>query len=140
MRGWRAILLLCAFLWGSVDVFALRYAPCELSLQSGCTRVLDKGVSRARYYQPALGRFWTMDTYEGSKGDPLSLHKYLYCGADPINHTDLSGCAMDVDKACRAEYDQAIAYLKKSKTATDFINSLIEDKAHAYVVRATKRG
>jgi hypothetical protein len=33
----------------------------------------------------------TMDTYQGRQTDPLSLHKYLYCQANPINHTDPSG-------------------------------------------------
>ncbi len=46
---------------------------------------------RARYYKPEIGRFWTMDSYEGSQGDPLSLHKYLYAQADPINRIDPSG-------------------------------------------------
>lgn len=32
---------------------------------------------RARYYNPADGRFLTMDTFEGNNSDPLSLHKYL---------------------------------------------------------------
>jgi len=32
-----------------------------------------------------------MDSYEGSQSDPLSLHKYLYAHADPINRIDPSG-------------------------------------------------
>jgi hypothetical protein len=32
-----------------------------------------------------------MDTYEGADQDPLSLHKYLYAEADPVNDTDPSG-------------------------------------------------
>ncbi len=46
---------------------------------------------RARYYKPDLGRFWTMDSYEGNSQDPLSLHKYLYCQGNPVNGTDPSG-------------------------------------------------
>jgi RHS repeat-associated protein len=46
---------------------------------------------RARYMNPGTGRFWTMDAYEGSSEDPLSLHKYLYCHADPVNGIDPSG-------------------------------------------------
>jgi RHS repeat-associated protein len=46
---------------------------------------------RARYYAPGLGSFWTMDSYEGAQNDPLSLHKYLYCAANPINRIDPSG-------------------------------------------------
>jgi len=35
----------------------------------------------------------TMDTDEGDQTDPLSLHRYLYCEANPINMTDPSGHA-----------------------------------------------
>lgn len=40
---------------------------------------------------PASGRFWTQDSYEGASHDPLSLHKYLYANANPITFTDPSG-------------------------------------------------
>jgi RHS repeat-associated protein len=50
---------------------------------------------RARYYHPDLGRFWTMDTFEGAQTDPLSLHKYLYAHANPVNMVDPSGHAAD---------------------------------------------
>jgi hypothetical protein len=46
---------------------------------------------RARYYRPELGRFWTMDSVEGNPNDPLSLHKYLYAHANPVNGVDPSG-------------------------------------------------
>jgi RHS repeat-associated protein len=46
---------------------------------------------RARYLNPNTGRFWTMDTDEGNNQDPLSLHKYLYCQANPVIGTDPSG-------------------------------------------------
>jgi RHS repeat-associated protein len=46
---------------------------------------------RARYFNPQIGRFWTMDTFEGNQNDPLSLHKYLYCHGDPANGCDPSG-------------------------------------------------
>jgi len=48
-------------------------------------------TSQARYLNPATGRFWTMDTYDGSQQDPLSLHKYLYCADDPVNMADPEG-------------------------------------------------
>jgi hypothetical protein len=32
-----------------------------------------------------------MDSWVGGNSDPLSLHKYLYSGADPVNHIDPSG-------------------------------------------------
>lgn len=40
---------------------------------------------------PQSGRFQTMDTFEGVNQDPLTLHKYLYANADPINRLDPSG-------------------------------------------------
>jgi len=46
---------------------------------------------RARLYNPAIGRFLTTDPFQGSIYDPMSLHKYLYCNANPINHTDPTG-------------------------------------------------
>jgi RHS repeat-associated protein len=46
---------------------------------------------RARYMKTDTGRFWTMDSYEGNSGDPLSLHKYLYCHGDSVNDVDPSG-------------------------------------------------
>ena len=46
---------------------------------------------RARYMNPATGRFWTMDTWAGDPAAPLSLHKYLYCRGNPINFVDPCG-------------------------------------------------
>jgi len=46
---------------------------------------------RARYYQPQTGRFWTMDSWEGTQTDPLSLHKYLYAHNNPVMMVDPSG-------------------------------------------------
>jgi RHS repeat-associated protein len=50
---------------------------------------------RARWYAPQTGRFWTMDSYEGSQTDPLSLHKYLYAHANPVMMVDPSGRATE---------------------------------------------
>ena len=47
--------------------------------------------NRARYLDTHLGRFWGMDTDEGDEEDPLSLHKYLYASANPVNEVDPSG-------------------------------------------------
>jgi len=46
---------------------------------------------RARYYNPNLGRFHTQDTWPGRTFDPITLHKYLYANADPVNGADPSG-------------------------------------------------
>ncbi len=46
---------------------------------------------RARYHNPDTGRFWSMDSYEGEGSDPGTLHKYTYCGNNPVNAWDPSG-------------------------------------------------
>jgi RHS repeat-associated protein len=55
----------------------------------------DEGLSqyylRARYYDPANGRFTQMDTFQGVNRNPVSLHKYLYANASPGMFVDPSG-------------------------------------------------
>jgi len=46
---------------------------------------------RARWYNPYAGLFNRTDPFSGDTEDPQSLHKYLYCYANPINAADLSG-------------------------------------------------
>ncbi|WP_420794872.1 RHS repeat domain-containing protein [Hahella chejuensis] len=52
---------------------------------------LDQYYLRARYYDQNQGRFTQMDKYQGRKGAPLTLHKYLYSHGDSVNGTDPSG-------------------------------------------------
>ena len=46
---------------------------------------------RARYYDQNSGRFLSQDPYSGSNDDPVSLHRYLYAGAEPVDNVDPSG-------------------------------------------------
>ena len=46
---------------------------------------------RARYYDPAIGRFISRDSVAGKNTDPLSLNLYTYCHNNPIIGTDPSG-------------------------------------------------
>jgi RHS repeat-associated protein len=46
---------------------------------------------RARYYNPATGRFMSRDPLDGLPWDPKTLHKYLYVGSDPLNYVDPGG-------------------------------------------------
>ena len=46
---------------------------------------------RARYYDPATGRFNRLDPFFGNMSDPQSFHKYLYAHADPVNMNDPTG-------------------------------------------------
>jgi RHS repeat-associated protein len=46
---------------------------------------------RARYMDPAQGRFIGMDSYAGDVGSPITLHKFIYANAKPSMVVDPSG-------------------------------------------------
>ena len=58
----------------------------------------DRGTGlqylRARYYDPATGRFNRLDPFTGNAMAPQSWHKYQYAHADPINGIDPSGLSL----------------------------------------------
>lgn len=46
---------------------------------------------RARYYDPATGRFLTRDPFPGFTFDPISQHPYVYARNSPVNWIDPIG-------------------------------------------------
>jgi RHS repeat-associated protein len=46
---------------------------------------------RARYYNPALGVFLSLDPLEGGVGNVRTLNRYGYVQANPANLVDPSG-------------------------------------------------
>jgi RHS repeat-associated protein len=46
---------------------------------------------RARWYDPATGRFTAIDPFSGNPRRPATLNKYAYANGDPINVSDPSG-------------------------------------------------
>jgi RHS repeat-associated protein len=46
---------------------------------------------RARYYAPDLGRFLSRDVWEGENRNPLTLNRWNYVLANPVNFTDPTG-------------------------------------------------
>ncbi len=52
---------------------------------------------RARYYAPWQGRFLSRDAWDGDYNQPLTLNKWLYVSANPINFTDPMGLCLDDD-------------------------------------------
>jgi len=45
----------------------------------------------ARYYNPDIGRFVSLDALLGSLSSPQTLDRYAYCSGNPINRYDPSG-------------------------------------------------
>ena len=46
---------------------------------------------RARYYDPAIGRFLTQDPFSYNYNNPVELNRYVYTANNPINYSDPSG-------------------------------------------------
>ncbi|MFW6154176.1 MAG: putative Ig domain-containing protein [Planctomycetota bacterium] len=65
----------------------------DLRFSGEWTDVQSTGLQylRERYYDSEIGSFMILDPWAGNEQDPPSLHKYLYCHADPVNHVDPSG-------------------------------------------------
>lgn len=76
-----------------------------------------------------------MDSFEGSPSDPLSLHKYLYCAADPVDRIDPSGygsligvsMAMTIETSLHPMYDTGVSSV--GFAMMDTIWGVAEDKS-----------
>ncbi len=64
----------------------IRRPPCAASTAPG-----QLGERKARFYDPATGRFLTEDPVDGKPDNPPSLHRYLYAYANPTLYTDPDG-------------------------------------------------
>jgi RHS repeat-associated protein len=58
----------------------------------------DEYYLRARYYDPATGRFVSSDPFMGYNNRPVTLHDYLYGNVNPVIFTDPSGNLSLLDK------------------------------------------
>lgn len=52
---------------------------------------LNNYYLRACFYSPSIGRFTQRDLWNGNNLNPVTLNKYLYGHASPVNFTDPSG-------------------------------------------------
>lgn len=100
-----------------------------------CGEYYDKETEeiylRARYYQPAVGRFLTRDSYTGEEDEPLSLHLYTYCYNNPILYSDMTGNSP-------AAPQPGPAPPAPPKHAYDFINSSVAEQVAESYLKATR--
>lgn len=63
---------------------------------------------RARYYNPATGRFMSRDPLDGRIVVPITLHKYLYALGDPVSVIDPAGreALEEYEEGTIASYDE----------------------------------
>ena len=52
---------------------------------------LNMYYCRARYYDPAIGRFTSIDAEEGDISNPLDWNQYVYCRNNPVYYVDWDG-------------------------------------------------
>ena len=79
---------------------------------------------------PTTGTFISMDSYQGSMFDPVSLHKYLYANANPVMFTDPTGYF----SLSELNITQAMQSILNKISTPKFINILnkINDAATIY--------
>ncbi len=81
---------------------------------------------RARMYDPALMRFTARDPLIGTREEPLTLHKYLYCLNNSINLTDPAGKEGDLTSTTGAiSIGEGLDYLLVSPALKAFAQTLV---------------
>jgi RHS repeat-associated protein len=80
---------------------------------------------RARYYDPALGRFLTPDPTPGALGRPESLNRFAYASNAPTRFTDPSGATPSpVDAAFYAKYGISPGIVRQTlQTGINYLKS-----------------
>jgi RHS repeat-associated protein len=83
----------------------------------------DMVYLRARYYNPADGRFMSRDTWGGDANRPMSMNRWMYVEGNPINRTDPSGywyCTGTIN--CETWVEKTLENLRKldSQIVSDF--------------------
>ncbi len=82
---------------------------------------IEQYYLRARQYDPALMRFTARDPAEAVLGDPLTLHRYLYCKNNSINYIDPPG---------------EFFFTLMSVFVSRIINDAVEYRYNAWTIRA----
>ena len=94
---------------------------------------------------PSTGTFISMDSYQGSIYDPVTLHKYLYANANPVMYTDPSGYSSTLEENMTCLTISTIiasSFILANQVALNIFSSLRQNMSDALlsdVVWATQR-
>ncbi len=65
---------------------------------------------RARWYDPTTARFLSADPWHGNPANPISLNRYLYANADPVNMHDPTGMFTTTEQTSAVIPTQGVLY------------------------------
>ena len=89
---------------------------------------------RARYYNPNIGRFTSLDIEEGEISNPLDMNRYVYCRNNPIKYVDPSGEAVLTISAGLAGLLKLLAAAVTAVGATyalaNIVNNIQDNRKH----------
>ena len=95
-----------------------------------CGEYFDKETGtiylRARYYDPAIGRFITEDSYSGDIKDPLSLNLYMYGHNNPVMFVDQSGNVIKITNSYDNPQFQNFAFNNLQMPTDQFLFSFVD--------------
>ena len=77
---------------------------------------------RARYYNPADGRFQSRDTWGGDANRPMSMNRWNYVESNPVNLTDPTGMFPEWCKSMgtRLQYEDCVRRVYNLRAPKDY--------------------
>lgn len=77
---------------------------------------------QARYYDPSMGRFLSVDPVHPTPGDAFNFGRYAYVNNNPINHTDPTGkCLEDLCIGEAILLTEGVEYLVTAYEASEAV-------------------
>ena len=89
---------------------------------------------RARWYDPTTARFLSADPWHGDPANPISLNRYVYANADPVNMHDPTGLqtgTLAATSTAQLVFDVLVGIGAVSLTVTRVLNSISNDDDHS---------
>jgi RHS repeat-associated protein len=90
---------------------------------------LDIQYLRARYYDTHIGRFISVDPFEGYQNSPISKHRYLYSNDNPISNFDPSGETTIVDQIASLQIIRILAFSQLAIVAQASLGRILSKTA-----------